>query len=180
MADLIAISPCAGLLPFTIRGLSLIELTPAAITSVAPAKGQGRAVSAALRASGGPGFPAANRAPGNDEARCIWFGADLAMLLGEPPKAVKGAALSDQSDGWAVMRLQGARAEAVLARLVPVDLRAAVFGRNHTARTLLHHMPASISRTGKDSFDIMVMRSMATTAVHELKGAMRSVSAQDL
>jgi len=40
-------------------------------------------------------------------------------------------------------------------------------------------VPASITRTGANAFDIMVFRSMAVTAVHELGVALRSVAAQD-
>ena len=86
--------------------------------------------------------------------------------------------MTDQSDGWAVMRLEGAGARDVLARLCPLDLRAPVFKRGHTARSLLGHMNASITRVGVNAFEIMVFRSMANTAVHELNEAMKSVAAQ--
>ncbi|MEL6839146.1 MAG: sarcosine oxidase subunit gamma, partial [Pseudomonadota bacterium] len=70
----------------------------------------------------------------------------------------------------------GAGVEDVLARLVPVDLRLATFKTGHTARTMLGHMSVAISRVGAQSFEIMAMRSMAGTLVHELETAMRSVA----
>jgi sarcosine oxidase subunit gamma len=87
-------------------------------------------------------------------------------------------ALTDQSDGWTVVQLQGAGAADVLARLTPVDLRHAVFKRGHTARTDLMHMAASITRTNDDAFMIMVFRSMAGTLLHDLQRAMEGVASR--
>ena len=179
MASLPVKTPCEWLLPVSVGTCTLSELTPDAITSIAPVRGKTRAVSEALKKMHGVGFPARNRATGRQGARCIWFGPGLAMLVGPVSNVVKDAAMTDQSDGWAVMRLQGRDAEAVLARLVPVDLRARIFKRGHTARTLLFHVPVSITRTGVSGFDIMVFRSMAKTAVDELVQAMKSVAAQN-
>ena len=95
-----------------------------------------------------------------------------------PADLAAEGAITDQSDAWAFMRLTGAGAEDVLARLVPVDLRLAVFMPGQTVRTELMHMMASITRSGDDSFDIMVMRSFAKTAVHDLHEAMKSVAAR--
>jgi sarcosine oxidase subunit gamma len=68
--------------------------------------------------------------------------------------------------------------EDVLARLVPVDLRANVFKMNHVAKTMLGHMSVTIVRTGAEAFEIMVMRSMAQTLVHDLDVAMRGLAAR--
>ncbi|MGR3343448.1 MAG: sarcosine oxidase subunit gamma [Paracoccaceae bacterium] len=179
MVKLLAKTPCEGLLPVSVGNCTLSELTPDAITSIAPARGQIRAVSAALKKMHGLGFPRANRATGTASARCIWFGPGQAMLLGPVCGLTRDAAITDQSDGWAVMRLQGAGAQSVSARLVPVDLRARIFKRGHTARTQLFHVPVSITRTGANRFDIMVFRSMAVTAVDELTQVMKSIAAQE-
>jgi heterotetrameric sarcosine oxidase gamma subunit len=178
VANLIARSPCDGLLPVSAGSCTLSEVMPEAITSIAPAKGQEKQVSDALKKALGLTFPASNRASGKDRGRLVWSGAGQAFLLGPVPKPIKGAAMTDQSDAWAVMRLEGAAAENVLARLVPIDLRATTFKRGHTARTMLFHMSCSITRIGPNAFDIMVFRSMAKTAVHELSTAMRSIAAQ--
>lgn len=178
MVNLIAKPPCEGLLPVSAGSCSLTELKPPAITSITPQKGREKQVSAALKSTHGMGMPAPNCATGKEGARCIWFGQGQTILVGPAPGTIKNAALSDQSDGWAVMRLQGSDAEAVLARLLPIDLGVVNFKRGHTARTLINHMATSITRTGANAFDIMVFRSMAGTAVHELHAAMKSVAAQ--
>ncbi|MBY6139230.1 sarcosine oxidase subunit gamma [Leisingera daeponensis] len=180
MAELIAKSPCDGLLPATIGGMSLTEEHPGAMWAIAPFNGQLKVLGKALEAAHGMAFPAPNRATGKAGSRAVWFGRDMALLMGPAPDAglAKHAALTDQSDAWAVVRLEGQGAEDVLARLVPVDLRPQVFKRGHTARTELKHMMASVTRTGPQSFQIMVFRSMAKTLVHDLKTAMEAVAAR--
>ena len=180
MAELKARTPCEGLLPLSIGTVEATEVAPGRITSIMPRQGAEAALSLALKASHGMAFPAPNRATGKAAARAVWTGRNQAMLIGPEPDAALAAhaALTDQSDGWAVVRLQGAGAVDVLARLVPIDLRPAQFKRGHTARTMLGHMPASITRVGDTAFQVMVFRSMAVTLVHELKTAMEGVAAR--
>jgi methylglutamate dehydrogenase subunit D len=180
VAELTAKTPCDGLLPLTIGVTALNEVDPGTMTSLAPYKGQEAKLSAALKATHGMAYPAANRATGKSTARAIWFGRDQAMLVGPKPDTSLSAhaAVVDQSDAWAVVRLQGAGAEDVLARLVPVDLRAAQFKRGHTVRSQLQHMNVSITRIAADAFQIMAFRSMAQTLVHDLKTAMEGVAAR--
>jgi len=179
VVKLIARYPCNELLPIFAGDNTLSELAPTVITSVSPALGQKKTASAALKKACGLGFPAANRMTGKGEVRCIWFGPAQAMLFGASPVVIKGASLTDQTDGWAVLQLQGKQASDILARLVPVDLRISTFKTRHTARTILFHMPVSITRSGANSYDIMVFRSMAVTAVHELELAMKSVASMN-
>lgn len=178
MASLVAKSPCAGLVPFSAGKVTLDELDVGAITSLSPLAG---ADLTALRAAHGMAFPGVGRATGKAGVRVIWTGRGQAFLIGPDPDSTLAGhfALTDQSDAWAVLRLDGAGATDVLARLCPLDLRNAVFKRGHTARSMIGHMNASITRVGVQAFDLMVFRSMAATAVHELSVAMKSVAAQD-
>ncbi|MCK5500975.1 MAG: sarcosine oxidase subunit gamma, partial [Tritonibacter mobilis] len=97
--QLAAKPPCAGLLPLTIGDVTLTEDTPAAMTLIAPYKGQEKPLSDALNAVHGMGFPAPNRATGKAEARAIWFGRAQALLVGPvaDPKLAAHAALTDLS-----------------------------------------------------------------------------------
>ncbi|MCE8009370.1 sarcosine oxidase subunit gamma [Aestuariivita sp.] len=180
MVDLIAKSPCDGLLPKTMDGISLTEVEMTSITSVAPFKGREGALSEALKTAHGMAFPAPNRATGKEGARAVWFSRGQAVLIGPEPDVALGrfAALTDQSDAWSVVRLDGEGVEEVLARLVPIDLRPQSFKRGHTARTQLMHMTASITRVGERAFQIMVFRSMSATLVHDLETAMEGVAAR--
>ncbi|AMY70244.1 sarcosine oxidase subunit gamma [Frigidibacter mobilis] len=178
MASLIDKSPCEDLLPVITAGAQLAEAQPGPVTSVAPFKGRQAAVARAL-AAGGLGWPEVGRAVVAPAGRCLWAGRGVAFVTGLVPQGLEDlAALTDQSDGWAVLRLEGAQASAVLARLCPLDLRAAVFAPGHVARAPLGHMPAILHRTGAEAFEIWVFRSMAGTAVHELAVAMQGVAAR--
>lgn len=178
--QLAAKSPCEGLLPLTIGDVTLTEDMPAAMTLIAPYKGRKDALSKALNAAHGMAFPAPNRATGKVGGRAIWFGRAQALLIGPAadPSLAAHAALTDLSDGWAVVRLEGDQAENVLARLIPIDLRATVFKRGHTARTEIKHMMGSITRIGPKAFQIMVFRSFSETLIHDLKRAMEAVAAR--
>jgi sarcosine oxidase subunit gamma len=167
-----------GLLPVAAEGLTLADATPARITSVAPLAGMEARVDAALRRLG-LGWPAPNRATRKGTSACLWSGRGQAFLVGCEPAGLDGlAALTEQTDGWAVMQLTGKGAAEVLARLVPVDLRQQAFATGHVARAPVNHMMAVIERQGADAFRIFVFRSMAATAVHELSVAMRAVAAR--
>ncbi|MGX9354613.1 sarcosine oxidase subunit gamma [Roseobacteraceae bacterium S113] len=171
-------SACAGLLPITRGSVSLSEVEAGALTSVQPFKGKHAAVSAALDAGMGAKLPAPGRSTGKAGARVVWFGRESFVVIGAavPAPVAADAAVSDQSDAWAVVRLEGAEVEAVLARLVPVDLRGKTFKRGHTCRTILGHVTVSITRVGAQAFEIMSFRSMAKTLVHDLETAMGQVA----
>ena len=175
MADLVSKSPALGLLPVEAGNTRLDECRYDAITWVAPYDGQEEAVGRSL----GFAFPGPNETTGQDGARAIWVGPSQALVLGGAVSP-EGAAVADQSSGWAVLELSGADARDVLARLTPVDLRDGAFPAGATARTVIGHMTGSITRTGADTYEIMVFRSMAKTAVHELERAMKGVAARTL
>lgn len=176
MASLEAKSPAAGLLPVSIGTVRLSEATTAPIWSVSPFRGREAAVSAALEAALGAGLPAPNRTTTGGAARIVWTGTWHTVLVLGAEIRVEGAAVVDQSDAWTWLVLEGDGAREVLARLTPVDLRDGVFAVDHAARTLLFHMTATLMRTGEARWEILVFRSMARTAVHDLTAAMRDVA----
>lgn len=182
MVKLIARSPCEGLLPYEVGDTILTEVPFLCITSISPYRGQVKELSVALKAAHGAEFPAPNRTTGKEGTHVIWSGIDQAFLIGGAPadrQLAEYAALTDQSDAWAVVQLQGGAAADVMARLSPLDFNSAIFKSGYTARTELRHMMAVITRVGMTAFEIMVMRSFAATLVHDLKTAMKSVAAQE-
>lgn len=172
MVNLIALTPFNGLLPVSAGGVTLSEVAVDRLTSIAPFKGQEAAVARALEKAG-LGWPA----PGASAKGVMWFGMGKALAIdADLPDLTGLAAVTDQTDGWAVARIDGAGALDVLARLVPADLRPLPEGG--TLRTLLGHMNASITRLGPDAFRLMVMRSMAQTLVNEVHEAMEMRAAR--
>lgn len=180
MAELLAQSPFRGQeLPQASGSCRLSELPFERITAIAPYPGREGAVDEGLKPLG-LCFPAPGESLAAGGARIVWAGRICAFLIGaEVPEGVRGhAALTDQSDGWAGLRLEGSEGAAVLARLVPIDLRVAAFAPGHCARTLVNHLPALILRTTPNTLEIRVYRSMATTLLHEIGAAMRGQAAR--
>lgn len=178
MARLIARSAFESLLPLAAGTVRVRDAAPEAITSVAPLAGRTGAVSAALEQQIGLPFPAPNRAPAANGAVVAWSGLDQAMVLGPPLDPIDGAALTDQTDAWATCEIDGAAARDVLSRLVPIDLRPHAFEVGHAARTMLGHMSCLLIRQEADRYTILVFRSMAASAAHDLDRAMRMVAAR--
>lgn len=180
VVELQAKTPLQDFVPLTVGSVTLTEVDLGHMTSIAAYKGEAKAVAGAFKAVHGMSWPGANRATGKDGARAIWFGRDMVLLAGPAPDAALAAhaALTDQSDAWTTVTLSGDGVEAVLARLVPLDLSAAAFKRGHTARTLIQHMNGSVTRIGANTFLLMVFRSMAGTLLHDLQRAMESVAAR--
>ncbi|MDJ1007966.1 MAG: sarcosine oxidase subunit gamma family protein [Paracoccaceae bacterium] len=176
MARLIAKGPFDGVLPLEEGAVRVSAVDPGPITFVRPLHGQDEAVSAALEKATGAALPAPGTVATGRSARALWCGPGAALVLGAAVEDLPGAAIVDQSDGWAVARVEGADASAVLARLTPLDLRPAGFGAGQTARTLLGHMTAQITPVGENAFEVMVFRSMAESFVHELRRAMGFVA----
>jgi len=177
--ELIAKSALAGHAPLTRAGTTLAEGAAASITSIAPYPGRQPKVNAALKPLGLT-FPAPNTQSANGEARLIWTGRDQAFLIGAeaPAGLADHAALTDQTDGWAVLTLSGPLAVAALMRPFPLDLREGAFPVGRTLRAPLNHMQAILTRTAAEAFELMVFRSMARTAWAELADALEVLEAR--
>lgn len=176
MPELIAKSALEGRTE-TLGLVTLSEVEVGPITSVALFPGGGKLAAKGLKALG-LAMPAPNAFAEKKGARIVWTGRDQAFLIGVEPPALEGAALTDQSDGWTVLGLSGAGAVDALARLVPVDLRLGACPVGTALRSQLNHMNAVILRTGDHAFEIIVFRSMARSAWHEIHAAMEMLAAR--
>lgn len=166
-------------MPLCLAATELAEAPILSMTSVAPYPGRETQVNAAL-APLGLSFPGPNSHSATGAVRLIWTGRDQAFLIGAaaPEGLAEHAALTDQSDGWARLTLTGPQAEAALARLVPIDLRVKSFAIGSTTRAPLGHMSMILSRIADHGFEIMVFRSMARTAWHEIGDALEHLHAR--
>ncbi len=177
MPELIA-KPPLGHAALTIGQATLAVWPIPRMTSVAPFAGQDKANAKVLKAMD-LAFPAPNRSVTKGDATLIWTGRNQAFLLNADPAPLTAtAALTDQTDGWAAFALQGPHATDILARLIPLDLREPAFPVGQCARTALNHMNAVLWRTAPYAFTLMVFRSMAQTAWHEIDCAMHTVAAR--
>lgn len=177
MPELIA-KPALEAAALTLAGCTLSLVDPGPITSVAVFPGGEKAVAKALKPLGLT-FPAPNAFVAKDAARLVWTGRDQAFLIGaEPPDFGGAAAVTDQSGGWATLSLAGDKAADALMRHVPLDLRLAAFPVGRAVRVPLNHMSSVLIRVDEGSFHVMVFRSMARTAWHELEGALKALAAR--
>jgi heterotetrameric sarcosine oxidase gamma subunit len=176
VANLIARTPFDGHLPLIHGSVEAVEVDLGTITSVAPFAGQASAVSKALEKAVGCALPPVGAFSSKGETRIAWSGLDQYFVMGPGPVSIPGAALTDQSDAWASVRVAGAGSRDVLSRLVPIDLRPNVFEVGHAARTMLGHMSCLLMRVESDGYVLLVFRSMAASAAHDLDRAMRMVT----
>ena len=176
MPELIAKSALEGR-SLTVGTVTLAEVDVGRITSVAVFLGGAKAVAKGLKPLG-LAMPEPNSFAEKKGARIVWTGREQAFLVGVDCPALEGAAVTDQSDGWTVLSVAGAGVADVLARWVPIDLRLAAFPVGRAVRTQLNHMNVVILRTGDHAVEIMVFRSMARTAWHEVETAMHMVQAR--
>ena len=94
--------------------------------------------------------------------------AELSLRLGDFAHVV------DQSHGRVVVTLSGPDAARILANGIAVDLHAHAFPVGRAANVLCNHLTLHLSRTGEQSFELIVMRSFAEALVGDVKVMARS------
>jgi heterotetrameric sarcosine oxidase gamma subunit len=176
VVDLIPKTPAKAMKVYSSGPATLCEISLGEATSIAPFKGQDAAVETAL----GVKLPKVGKSTSRAGQEVVWFSQGQFLALGfDVPAGVTGlAALTDQSDAWCALELTGEGAEDVLARLVPVDLRATKFKAGHALRSQLGHMPLHITHLKSGGFRLLSFRSMAGTMVHEIQRAMDHLAAR--
>lgn len=176
MPDLIASAPLAD--ASAQHGVATLTVLPLVqLRWVAPYPGQTDALSAALHSALDISFPAPGTSARGEGCEIRWAGRDQALLFVESPSGLEAVASVTDVSGVYVRLLVGPPEAAadVLARLVPLDLRPARFAPGRTARSLLGHIPAHLTAT-EHGVEVMVMRSFAQTAFHEIEVAMEGLA----
>jgi heterotetrameric sarcosine oxidase gamma subunit len=174
-------SPLDSVVSFEVEGLSVTPIAAQPLAFVMPFRGQEAAVSKALKSGFGVGLSKQGYASPAKSTWVAWSGLDQWLMGGcDVSKLARDlastAAVTDQTDGWIGIHLAGAKAEDVMARICPLDVRASVFAKDQAARTEVDHMMALVIRR-HDGFEIFFMRSFAGSAWEAVTGAARQVSA---
>ncbi|CAO4183280.1 sarcosine oxidase subunit gamma [Methylorubrum aminovorans] len=93
--------------------------------------------------------------------------------LRDLPEALRGvAAVTDQSDSRALVRISGPQARAMLAKGVAVDLHPRAFGPGQVAVTSIAHIGVQLwQRDAEPTYEIAVARSFAGSFWHWLEHA---------
>jgi heterotetrameric sarcosine oxidase gamma subunit len=86
------------------------------------------------------------------------------------------ASVSDQSDGYVLIRLSGARVRDALAKLIPIDLHPRAFEVGAVASTVASHIGVTLWRLADEPdaaavFEIVMFRSLARSFWHALAEA---------
>jgi heterotetrameric sarcosine oxidase gamma subunit len=116
-------------------------------------------------------LPVTGRAALAGERAILWSGPDSWLLVADSQRGFAEdvqalaavAAVSDQSEARAVVRISGPRARDALAKGCMIDLHPSAFVKDAVASTMIAYIGVQIWRRGdaEDAFDIFVPRSMA-------------------
>ena len=174
--------PWAGLLPqgeFGVAGAAGVTVTPCdgfGLASLIASQDGEAALAAGLRERFGLALPPPSRALRSHSHTLIGTGpgqwllvAETRMGFADDLAALAGvAAVADQSDSRAALRLSGPRVREALAKGCMVDLHPAAFPPGAAAATSLAHIGVQLWRAadlpnGEAAFDILVPRSMAAS-----------------
>ena len=172
-------SAAEGLLPIKVSNTSIVEVDDLILTSITPLKNKADKLADLLKKSHGLSLPNKGRSTGREGGRALWFGQHT-LLVGPKPdgKLSKFGILTDQSDAWVTLRMNGDLIEDALMGLCPVDLRMKEFKRGNVVRTSLQHVNVTLHRIGPNTIDLYGFRSMAQTICHELKSSLTTSNAQ--
>ncbi len=178
-------SPLAGAaaLAESWPGFAISEVTDLALASLATRRGQETKLRTRAKTRFGFEPPAPGRTASGDGMTFLWTGHEQ-WFVEAPESALGGleallretfgdsAAVTEQSDAWASLRLEGPATRAVLEKLCPLDLHPVAFPPGATGRTTLEHVSAIItSRDDRGRFSILTPRSSAGSFLHHLHQA---------
>ncbi len=142
------------------------------------------------------GDSASNGIMGSTDQTCRLLGmqADQVFALFVPPEAARTAAstaasgsvgdipdidhvyITDQSDSWAALALQGDNAVSALERICPLDLHPTSFAPNQVARTVMEHLAVIILCESENHYVLLSPRSSANSFLHAVEQSLRNVS----
>ena len=169
----------------------LIEVTDLTIASVAcPLDGRAELAGAVMRSwSAELPEPGRSTASADGEVKILGMSPDQFFVISTAAapagefvsRAVAGAGyVTDQSDNWVTLRLEGPLVLPALERICPLDLDPAAFAVGSVARTVMEHLGAIIHREGRDRLLLLSASSSAHSFLHAVATSFRNVDvAQD-
>lgn len=158
-----------------------------AFVSIALPLGGEEAAQAAIMAAYGQCLPGIGKALTVEDGTILMrMGQDQGFVLfahdapdGEAVVASKlnGAAyITDQTDVWTALEINGAGARRALARICPLDLHDDAFAVMDVARTVMEHLGVIILRTGPQTWFLLSASSSSESFVHVLETSIRNTT----
>jgi sarcosine oxidase subunit gamma len=170
-------SPFEGLAAVaTGQGVTVSDREGVGLSTILVRKGQAAALAACVKDRFGIELPCTPRRVSNGRIAFIATGPESWLAVGEdcPDRFSSSlrdavgahAAVVDQSDGYAVLRVSGPKVRDTLAKGVPIDLHARAFRTGDVAGTVVSHIGVTLWRLddredGAPVFEIIVFRSLA-------------------
>jgi methylglutamate dehydrogenase subunit D len=166
----------------------LIEVTDRALVSIATPLGGEAALARALGSAFGTEPPAVGRTTrsADGEIRLLGLARDQVLALMPAPGARAApdlarrlgpvAYLTDQTDAWVMLRLDGPLALPALERTCMLDLHGDAFAVDRVARTVMEHLGTILLREARDRFLLMSASSTARSFLHCLETSLRNVA----
>jgi len=165
--------------------MSLAEVSGLAVIAISAPKSGEAALETALQSTLGLAWPATGVSSVSGENRLLGLSRDQAFLLfphegaGAENAVAAGVAeagyLFDQSDAWAMLRLQGPHSRAALERICMLDLDDAAFPDGAVSRTLMAHLSVIILREARDRYLLMSPRSSAGSFLDAVETSVRNI-----
>ncbi|MEH3118479.1 MAG: sarcosine oxidase subunit gamma [Methylorubrum populi] len=151
-------------------GIRLTLLEGRGLATVIAADGREADLTAIVAERLGLSLPGAGGAVFAGETGLVWSAPGQWLAVAESPRALRDlpealrgvAAVTDQGDGRALVRVSGPKARAMLAKGVAVDLHPRAFGPGRAAVTSIAHIGVQLwQRDAGPTYDIAVARSFA-------------------
>ncbi|MFC5068931.1 sarcosine oxidase subunit gamma [Flaviflagellibacter deserti] len=158
-------------------GLTIEERSGIGLATVMIRKDQSAALVKRVRSLYGINLPASPSRAGTDDLAFIGIGPGVWLAAGSSSSGFTSmlandleglASVSDQSSGYAVLRLSGPKARTLLQKGVPIDLHPSVFRPEKAAVTVIAHIGCMLWQTDEGAFEVAVFRSMAGSFHHWL------------
>jgi heterotetrameric sarcosine oxidase gamma subunit len=166
-----------------LRGVAIVDRDGLGLATVLARKGQGLALAQRVREHFGIELPRGPRRAAAGDIAFARTGPDAWLATGEGGgntfalrlKEAIGdlAAVSDQSSGYAILRLTGPKVRDTLAKMLPIDLHERAFAAGDVAATNASHVGVTLWRLdnaadGSPVFEITLFRSFVGSFWHTL------------
>ncbi|WP_158818873.1 sarcosine oxidase subunit gamma [Methylocapsa sp. S129] len=169
-ADILTASPSDAARPC---GVNVVAREGLGVAGIQAQRGRKAALSALVKMRYGLELPTTPRAVRDAAHAFVWAGPGQWLLVAEQKESFAElselAAVSDQSDGRAALRLSGPNVRDMLAKGCMIDLHPAAFPSGAAAMTSIAHIGVHLWRVDEQPydrpaiFDILVARSMAAS-----------------
>jgi len=98
---------------------------------------------------------------------------DQHSTLAEP--TIESAYVTDQSDSWAALSINGDRARDALERICPIDLHPNVFGKGSVTRTSMEHLAVIIACVEENHYWLLSPTSSAKSFLHAVETSFNNI-----